>query len=149
GYPGRKLIVWAHNAHVMNAYYEAPNWKTIRLDAAPNTMKPHGVFLKSWLGREVYTIGCTTYEGEDGWRGLGNTPIPAASEASIEGQLKKIGHAYAFLDLQRARGPMRHAQVMRVPKFDEVSVADPTQPYDGLLFIARMERGKQIGIGQG
>ena len=63
--------------------------------------------------------------------------------------MKKLGHAYAFLDLQRAGGPMRHPQVMRVPKFDEVSVADPTQPYDGLLFIARMERGKQIGIGQG
>jgi len=144
GYPGRKIIIWAHNAHVMNAYYEAPNWKTIRLDAAANTMKPHGVFLAEWLGRDLYTIGFTAHEGEDGWKGLGASPIPAASDGSIEGQLKKSGHAYAFLDLRKARGPMRHAQVMRVPKFDEVEIADPTRPYSGLFFIARMERGTLI-----
>ena len=39
---------------------------------------------------------------------------------------------------------MRHAQVMRVPKFDEVEIADPTRPYSGLFFIARMERGTLI-----
>jgi erythromycin esterase len=144
GYAGRKIIIWAHNAHVMNAYYEAPNWKTIRLDAAANTMKPHGVFLADWLGRDLYTIGFTAHEGEDGWKGLGASPIPAASDGSIEGQLKKSGHAYAFLDLRKARGPMRHAQVMRVPKFDEVEIADPTRPYSGLFFIARMERGTLI-----
>lgn len=147
GYPGRKLVIWAHNAHVMNAYYEAPNWKTIRLDAAANTMKPHGVFLAEWLGRDLYTIGFTAYAGEDGWKGLGNTPIAPASAGSIEGQLQKLGHPYAFLDLRRAGGPLRKAQVMRVPKFDEVELADPTRPYDGLFFISRMERGKQIGIG--
>jgi erythromycin esterase len=144
GYPGRKLIVWAHNAHVMNAYYEAPAWKTVRLDAAANTMKPHGVFLADWLGRDLYTIGFTAHEGEDGWKGLGASPIPAAREGSLEGRLRKLGHHYAFLDLERARGPLRHAQIMRVPKYDEVEIADPARPYDGLFFIARMERGTLI-----
>jgi erythromycin esterase len=146
GYPGRKIIIWAHNAHVMNAYYEAPSWKTIRLDEAPNTMKPHGVHLANWLGRDLYTIGFTAYEGEDGWKNLGATPIPAAREDSVEGQLRKVGHDFAFVDLRRARGPMRQPQVMRVPKFDEVQIADPTRPYDGLFFIARMERGTLIGV---
>ena len=144
GYPGRKLIVWAHNAHVMNAYYEAPNWKTVRLDPAANTMKPHGVFLADWLGRDLYTIGFTAYEGEDGWKGLGASPIPTAREGSIEGQLQKLGHSYAFLDLRKARGPLRQAQTMRVPKYDEVEIADATRPYNGLFFIARMERGTLI-----
>jgi erythromycin esterase len=144
GYRGRKLIVWAHNAHVMNAYYEAPAWKTVRLDAAPNTMKPHGVFLADWLGRDLYTIGFTAHEGEDGWKGLGASPIPAAREESLEGRLRKLGHPYAFLDLEKARGPLRHAQIMRVPKYDEVEISDPTRPYDGLFFIARMERGTLI-----
>jgi erythromycin esterase len=146
GYPGRKIIIWAHNAHVMNAYYEAPAWKTIRLDPAPLTMKPHGVFLAEWLRRDLYTIGFTAYEGEDGWKNLGAKPIPAASDASIEGRLKKLGHTLAFLDLNRARGAMRQAQVMRVPKYDEVEISDPSRPYDGLFFIARMERGAQIGV---
>ncbi len=144
GYPGRKVIIWAHNAHVMNAYYEAPSWKTIRLDPAAHTMKPHGVFLAEWLGRDLYTLGFTAHEGEDGWKGLGASPIPAASEASVEGGLRKLGHAYAFLDLEKARGPLRRAQVMRVPKYDEVEISDPTRPYSGLFFIARMERATLI-----
>jgi erythromycin esterase len=144
GYPGRKIIIWAHNAHIMNAYYEAPAFKTVRLTPAANTMKPHGVFLADWLGRELYTIGFTAHEGEDGWKGLGAKPIAAARDASIEGRLSKLGHAYAFVDLKRARGPLRQAQVMRVPKFDEVEISDPTRPYDGLFFIARMERGTLI-----
>jgi erythromycin esterase len=84
GYPGRKLIIWAHNAHVMNAYYEAPNWKTVRLDPAANTMKPHGVYLADWLGHDLYTIGFTACEGEDGWKGLGASPIAPARDGSVE-----------------------------------------------------------------
>jgi erythromycin esterase len=147
GYPGRKLIVWAHNAHVMNAYYEAPAWKTIRLDPAGNTMKPHGVFLASWLGRDLYTIGFTAYEGEDGWKGLNASPIPAARPRSVEGRLNQLRHPYAFLDLRAAqsgRSPVRGNQIMRVPKYDEIEVSDPTRPYDGLFFIARMERATLI-----
>jgi erythromycin esterase-like protein len=71
GYPGRKIIVWAHNAHVMNAYYGS-DWRSVSLDPIPHTMKPSGVFLAEWLGKDVYTIGFTAYEGEDGW--VGNSP---------------------------------------------------------------------------
>jgi erythromycin esterase-like protein len=144
GYRGRKVIIWAHNAHVMNAYYESPAWKTIRLDPAANTMKPHGVFLADWLKRDLYTIGFTAYEGEDGWKNLGASPIQAARDGSVESGLQKLGHPYAFLDLAKARGPMRQAQTLRVPKFDEVEIADPTRPYSGLFFIARMERATLI-----
>ena len=147
GYPGRKIIVWAHNAHVMNAYYEAPAWKTIRLDPAPLVMKPSGVFLAERLGRNLYTIGFTAYGGEDGWKGLGGSPIPAAREASIEGRLRRLGHSYAFLDLRSVQGPnhpLRGSQVIRVPKYDDVEIADVTRPYDGLFFIARMERATLI-----
>jgi erythromycin esterase len=144
GYRGRKIVVWAHNAHVMNAYYEAPAWKTVRLDPAANTMKPHGVYLADWLGRDVYTIGFTAYEGEDGWKELSNTPIAASSEGSVEAGLHKLGHGYAFVDLEKARGPLRQPQTLRVPKYDEVKISDPTRPYDGLFYIARMERATLI-----
>jgi erythromycin esterase len=144
GYRGRKIIIWAHNARIMNAYYEAPGWKTVRLTPAAHTMKPHGVFLADWLGRDLYTIGFTAYEGEDGWKGLGASPIPAAREGGIESALHESGRPYAFLSLARARGPMRHAQVMRVPKYDDVEIGDPTQPHSGLFFMARMERATLI-----
>ena len=131
----------------MNAYYQAPEWKTIRLDPADNTMKPHGVFLAGWLGRDLYTIGFTAYEGEDGWKGLNASPIPAARPGSVEGRLNRLGHPYAFLDLrpaQSGRNPVRGTQIMRVPKYDEIEISDPTRPYDGLFFIARMERATLI-----
>lgn len=144
GYPNRKLIIWAHNAHVMNAYYEAPAWKTVRLTPAANTMKPHGVFLAEWLGRDLYTIGFTAYAGEDGWTGLAASPIPPASETSIEGRLRQVGHPYAFLDVGNKRSPLHQAQIMRVPKFDEVEIADASHPYNGLFFISRMERASLI-----
>lgn len=144
GYPRRKIIIWAHNAHVMNAYYEAPDWKTIRLGPAPNTMKPHGVFLADWFGRELYTIGFTAYDGEDGWKGLQASPIPAARAGSIEGRLNSLGYAYAFVDLHGAGHQLRGPQTMRAPKYDEVEVADPPRLYDGLFFIAHMQRATLI-----
>jgi erythromycin esterase len=150
GYPGRKVVIWAHNAHVMNAYYEAPAWKTIRLDPAANTMKPHGVFLADWLGRSLYTIGFTAYDGEDGWKHMTTVPpIAAARAGSLEGRLQQLGHSYAFLDLRGAPGAarmLRGKQVMRVPKYDEVEISDPARPYDGLFFIARMGRATLIPL---
>jgi erythromycin esterase len=147
GYPGRKIIIWAHNAHVMNAYYQAPAFKTVRLDPAANVMKPHGVFLADRLGRDLYTIGFTAYEGEDGWKHMGTAPaIPPAGAGSLEGRLQRLGHPYAFLDLKGAKGagyPLG-TQIMRVPKYDAVEISDPARPYDGIFFIARMERASLI-----
>lgn len=141
GYPDRKLIIWAHNAHVMNAYYLGPDFKTISLDPADNAMKPHGVYLADWLGDDLYTIGFTAYEGEDGWAGLYSNPVSPASAGSIEARLRQLDLPFAFLDMRGARGaadhPLRGPQTVRVPKFDEVQV-DPSGPYDALFFIARM-----------
>jgi erythromycin esterase-like protein len=148
GYPGRKIVIWAHNAHVMNAYYEAPAFKTVRLEPAADTMKPHGVFLAEWLGRGLYTIGFTAYAGEDGWKHMTNVPlIPAPRAGSLEARLNQLDHAFAFLDLRGAPGAaqaLHGNQVMRVPKYDEVEISDATRPYDGIFFIARMGRATLI-----
>ena len=40
--------------------------------------------------------------------------------------------------------PLRGTQVLRVPKYDDVEIPDVTRPYDGLFFIARMERATLI-----
>jgi erythromycin esterase len=147
GFPGEKLIVWAHNAHVMNAYYLGPDFKTVSPDPAPNAMKPMGVFLAEQLGDALYTIGFTAYEGEDGWVGLQSGPIAPATDGSVEARLNQLGLPYAFLDLRAPRStpdhPLRAPQTVRVPKYDEVQI-DPTRPYDALFFIARMERGVLI-----
>lgn len=147
GYSGRKIIVWAHNVHVMNAYYGS-DWKSISLDPKPNCMKPTGVFLAEWLGKDVYTIGCTAFEGEDGWVGSKPTAVSPAHEDSVEAQLHRLGHAYCFLDLRAARGvagiPLHKPLTLRIPKYDEVEVADVTRPYDAVFFIDRMAAATKI-----
>ena len=143
GYPGQKVIIWAHNAHVMNAYYEAPNFKTVSLDPVPNSMKTSGVFLAEWLGESLYTIGFTAYEGEDGIIGNPVSAIAPAREGSLEERLNRLGLNYAYLDLRSVRGqaghPLLQLQTMRVPKYDDVDIADPTRPFDAVFYIARME----------
>ena len=90
-YPGRKVIVWAHNAHVMNAYFAA-DWRGVYAEPQPNGMKPAGVFLAEWLKDGLYTIAMTTNEGEDGWaNGQRRGPISPAPEGSLESRLHKLG----------------------------------------------------------
>jgi erythromycin esterase-like protein len=142
GYAGRKIIAWAHNAHVMNAYYGS-DWHSISLDPRPDSMKPSGAFLADWLGNDVYTIGFTTYEGEDGWVGNKASAIAPASEDTLEERLHRVGMPYAFLNL-RAAGrapdhPLRLPQTMRLPKYEEEEVQDVTLPYDAIFYIAHMK----------
>jgi erythromycin esterase-like protein len=55
-YRGRKIMVWAHNAHVMNAWY-GRKFDSVSLEPAPDGMKPTGVWLTGWYGRRVYKVG--------------------------------------------------------------------------------------------
>ena len=41
-YPRRKVIVWAHNAHIMNGYF-APSWAAVHAEMPPNGMMSAGV----------------------------------------------------------------------------------------------------------
>ncbi|MDQ8758315.1 erythromycin esterase family protein [Sphingosinicella sp. LHD-64] len=148
GYSGRKIVVWAHNAHVMNAYY-GPGWDSVSLAPRPGWMKPTGVFLAERLGSAVYTIGITTFSGEDGFAApMPATPIPAASSTSLEARLHGLGMPFAFLDLRSLRGtpdhPLRPPLSMRLPKYEEEMIPDLTIPYDGIVFIDRMARATRI-----
>lgn len=142
GYPQKKFIVWAHNAHVMDAYYLAPDFKNISLAPAPSAMKPLGVHLKERFGDRVYTIGCTTYEGEDAMIANPVVKVPPARNGSLEAELHQLGLAYAVVDLRGLRRgashPARRPLTARIPKYDEIEVADVTKPYDAILFIDRM-----------
>lgn len=142
GYTNRKIIVWAHNAHVMNAYYGS-DWQSISLDPKSDSMKPTGVFLANWLGDDIYTIGFTTYEGEDGWVGNKASTIAPAHEDSLEARLHRLGMQYVFLDLRNADHvpdhPLRQPQMMRLPKYQEETVRNITEPYDAIFYIARMK----------
>lgn len=148
GYPGRKLIIWAHNAHIMNAYY-GPDWSSVSLEPRPDWMKPTGAFLAERLGGDLYTIGITAFAGEDGFAApMPATAVPPALPGSIEAELHALGHAHAFVDVRDTRraaaNPLRQPQRMRLPKYEEELIQDATQPYDGILFIDQMVRANRI-----
>ncbi len=134
---GRKVIVWAHNAHVMNAYY-ASDWHVAYSDPHEESMKPTGVFLRERLGDQVYTIVMTTYEGVDGWVGArSTTAVETAPAGSIEDTVHRLGKPYAFFDLRSLKAQPAGAQ-MRLPKYDVNTFHDVTRVADGVFYIDRM-----------
>jgi erythromycin esterase len=138
-YAGRKAVVWAHNVHVMDAYY-APGFHYVHLDPHPGDMKTTGVFQKQWLGDKVYTLGMTANVGEEGFAmGGPKSPIAPAPEGSLEARLHSTGHPFAFLDLRVLKKErLLHGISLRAPKFDINALADPGRLYDGVFFIDRM-----------
>ncbi|HTQ12985.1 MAG TPA: erythromycin esterase family protein [Rhizomicrobium sp.] len=146
-YRGRKILVWAHNVHVMDAYY-APGFRALHLEERPGDMKPTGVFMKNWFGDAVYTIGITAFEGEEGFATGGpKSPIAPAPPGSLEAGLHALGHPFAFLDFRaipRGSSPLRSRLALRAPKFDTNEVADAGRIYDGVFFIDRMAAATHI-----
>ena len=85
-YAGRKVIVWAHDVHVMNAYYDS-GFRGVHLTRQGADMKPTGIFIADWFGKQVYTIGMTTFAGEDGFAmGGPATQIPPAPDGQSGGE---------------------------------------------------------------
>ena len=140
-YAGRKIIVWAHNAHVMNAWYSR-GFDSVSLEPLAEGMKTMGVWLAAWYGADLYKIGMTTWQGRDGWVGSQAAPVPAAPLDSLEERLHRLGAPEAFLSLRgkRSSGPMPGASVsMRIPKYKVETVTKPAQPFDALYFIDTMK----------
>ncbi len=149
GYPGRKVIVWAHNAHIMKGYFEA-DWRGVHAEPQPGGMKPSGAYLADWLKDDLYAIAFTTYQGEDAWaNGQNRSPIAAAPEGSLEARLHRLGKPYVFLDLRAVRGdpenPLHGRQSLRISgygaptsQYGNDAVADLTQAFDAVFFVDHM-----------
>lgn len=140
-YPGRKIIFWAHNVHVMDAYC-GPMFKGIHLEAQPNDMKPVGVYLADWLGDKIYTIGMAHYEGNESLTGSLNARLlPPAPQGSLEARLHALGQPYLFLNLRildaAPAHPLRKPQYMRVITPSHEKIADLTKAFDGIFYIDR------------
>ena len=140
-YAGRKIIVWAHNAHVMNAWY-GPGFDSVTLQPEADAMKPTGVWLADWYGDDLYTIGFTAWQGRDGLVGAPPAPVPPAPPGSLEERLNRLGAPEVLLPLgsDNALRSLPAATVsMRIPKYEVETVANPAQPFDALYFIYTME----------
>ncbi len=128
----------------MNACYDA-KFSGVHSAYQAGDMKPTGVFMAEWLGKQVYTLGMTTFQGEDGFAmGGPATAVPPAPDGSVEAHLHALGHAYAFIDFRASakgpRNPLRAPQSIRLPKYVSNRIANVGRIYDGLLYIDQMKR---------
>jgi erythromycin esterase len=94
-YRGRKIIVWAHTAHISR------NVGALRTLAgvAQGTpgLRPMGEQVHAALGDDMYAIGFTAARGS--WsRGADLVPLQTPAEGSLEAHLYQLGMAYAFMD---------------------------------------------------
>lgn len=139
-YAGRKMIIWAHNAHVMDAWY-SKGFNTVSLRPLFDGMKPTGVWLTDWYGPSIYKIGFTAWQGSDGFVGAPPTPIPSAPSGSVEAHLHRAGVSEAILPLHGI--PSSHSLLpapvlMRIPKWKVEAIEDASQPYNAIYFIDTM-----------
>ena len=125
-YPGRKVVVYAHNAHI--AYQAVPNGGT-----------PMGSHLASRRKSEIYTIGLYMGRGHAAYNNGAVYQIGAPKPDSIEAALANGGLKYAFIDLSQARtgpGSAWMTQPGLVREWGNVEGhITPAGTYDALIYI--------------
>ncbi|MBW3570391.1 MAG: erythromycin esterase family protein [Gemmatimonadetes bacterium] len=159
-YPDRRIIVWAHNNHIITdkwMYYGAPDTVIQRaLLGRPHARIARATYLgaeaREYFGPKVYSLGLLSHAGtftpdirtnvdvstgefEEGEFGVVK-PLSPTPAGTLEAALAQAGHRTAFLDLAPFRGP-EGALAARVLDY---SVTPPRrmrywEGFDGFLFI--------------
>jgi erythromycin esterase len=119
----RKVIVWAHNYHVMEDLFGP----AVSEETRKSTRGPMGRFLKDALGPDLYTIGFTSYGGA--WLDLDTgKPVPV-KPGDLETELHDLKKPWLF-------APVPHKVLSASFYFNEPSqVIDWGRVYDGVFFL--------------
>ncbi|WP_188935880.1 erythromycin esterase family protein [Puia dinghuensis] len=143
-YPGKKIIVWAHNGHV------AKGMSSLVTGSQPppkgeDAFVPMGATIHHYFGSRAYCIGFSGSEGS--YMNYVNDQIvnvAARPAGSIEGTLAGAGYTYAFVDYRRATGPLRQLQQATLADYGEARGIWP-EVFDGLFFIAKVSPVERTG----
>lgn len=105
-HPDRKIVIWAHNAHVAEGFLTS-DFSTFSLTPpAELPIRPSGSLLRTALGKDLFSMVFTAYEGgvsrvSDGLAHAADTVVvEPAPDSSIEGRLHAAGLPYAILPLR-------------------------------------------------
>jgi erythromycin esterase len=137
-YPGRRIIVWAHNAHIMRnpSLLESGRW-------APYAMGD-GVWAE--FGNQSYAIAFVSYEGSHRWASVAQRPtftiVPDQHpEPEFEELMAAAGHGIALLDLRGAVGgnTWLAQPFLARPLGHSTDRSQWGRNYDALLFIRTQE----------
>ncbi len=135
GQDGR-VIIWGHNGHVQ---------KYPIMGFFPNPPTTVGMYMKSYVEDEIFTIGCTFNKGTLKQVGpIKEAVIKDAKEDSTENVLSKVGLPMFILDLNSApeTGPVHdwlsQEQEMRVNTLFVKSKL--TEAFNALIFLEEVSR---------
>lgn len=135
---GRKVIVWAHNYHVLRDVQFHSFGEMMDKQGKPSA-GPMGRHLAKVLGRDLYVIGFLAHHGRYGEPGEAPTEIPAAAPDSLEGLLHATAKPRLLLDLRGLPGD----HWLRKPLtnslyFYEPQPTDLPRLYDAVFFLDEM-----------
>jgi erythromycin esterase len=136
-YPGKKIVVWAHNGHIAKGMGTLVTGKQPQ-PTGDDAFVPMGAAIHRAFGNKAYCIGFTGSEGN--YMNYVNDQIVSVAPrpaTSIEGALAAAGNVYAFLDLRKASGALKKVQDGTLSDFEPAKGVWP-EVFDGLFFIARV-----------
>jgi erythromycin esterase-like protein len=131
-YPGKKLMVWAHNGHIRHT-------REARSDSA----QPQRAIMGTWLAqrrrRELYTIGLYMYRGSAADNLRIPYPIRQAPTGSLESILHQAPWRYSFFDFSQAKRERGSEWMWSAIDAREMGTHPtrlvPRAAYDAVLFI--------------
>lgn len=145
GYPGRKVIVWAHSGHILSSGH------AVRLASGDLAFHPDyrtlGDLARESYLDDIYTIGFLAGGGSFGFAAVqtGTAPPPvniaAPTEGSWEDLLMQVGPAHLFLDLRQSRqglGAWVRDARLAGPLFYAPMTASWPRVFDALFFSRHM-----------
>ena len=122
-YPDKKIVVWAHNAHIRHSSESQPR-------------HPMGTWFVARYRPELYTVGLYAYVLTSGQDTL-DIHI-AGREDSMEGTLRRVGIPYLFVDMlgqSSSEGNSWMFETMPVRYLDYYEDVVPRDHYDAILNI--------------
>lgn len=125
-YPGRKVIVWAHNFHIAKESY------------SPGSPRVMGTWVAQRRGAEVYTIGLYMGRGVGTLNNRSRYEIVAPPADSLEAIMASAGWRASFVDLSDPATPADSWRRMPLRARDwgtTPSTLTPARTYDALIYI--------------
>jgi erythromycin esterase len=134
-YPGKRIIVWAHNAHIRY------NNQATQGNAFWLGQKTMGGWLNERYLDAVYTIGFYLYRGQIASNDRQVMDVPPVNQGSLESILYQAGRRYAFVDLLHQTQQEGNAWMFAPIQANELTSGyEPVtltlrDQYDALVFI--------------
>jgi len=137
-FPGRRLIVSAHNGHLARGTAQIEELEKERGYKFNETILT-GQRVHDAMGDAVYSLMAIAHGGEtNDWSG-GPRALSPPPRDSLEDLMHRTGLEYAFVDLRgRPHDHWLRAQLVARPVSYAPMRADWSRVYDGVLFINSM-----------